>query len=266
MNVKPHDLTAVSSTKLRSTVLEKMVAAVERAELRHQPCDHIVMDHIFDPATYANMLAVLPEARFYHDLMHPDAIRADGRTSTRQRIYLYPEVLRRLPKDQRHFWLPIGQALCSKPLERAFKTKFRDALEGRFGKPIDKISLYPVPILLRDQPGYTISVHADTLTKAITVQYYLPPDDRQKHLGTLFHEANTGPGLNKTVQMPFLPSTGYAFPVVGKKSWHSANRTTETDGERVTMMVTYYVTERPYDWLRHRLRHVMLAIGLHPQR
>jgi hypothetical protein len=254
MNVSEKDFSAVSVAELRQKVRSEMVDAVDRAELRHAPCDHIAMDHVFDPATYANMLAYMPDPRFYHDLMHKDAVRADGRSSTRQRLYLYPEVLRRLPAEQRRFWLPVGQALCSKELELAFKDKFRDALEGRFGKKAEDISLYPVPILLRDQPGYKISIHADTLTKAITVQYYLPSGDAQKHLGTLFHEDLEGPGAERTVQMPFLPASGYAFPVVDKKSWHSARTTTESDGERL------------YDWLRHRLRRVMLSAGMHPKR
>lgn len=255
-----------ASVAIRTLIRDSMVEAVRRADLRHQPCDHITMENVFDPSTYERILAALPERRFYHDLMHDDAVRSDGKTSNRLRIYLYPEVLQRLPEDQRRFWLPVGQALCSKQLERAFRDKFRGALEGRFGKPVEKIKLYPVPILLRDQPGYRISIHADKPTKAITVQYYLPADERQKHLGTLFHEAESGPGASQTVQMPFLPASGYAFPVVEKKSWHSANRTTEADGERVTMMVTYYVTEHPLDWIRHRLRRVMLRVGLNPSR
>ena len=31
----------------------------------------------------------------------------------------------------------------------------------------------------------------------------------------------------QTTQMPFMPATGYAFPVSLTKSWHSAAQTTE---------------------------------------
>ena len=162
--------------------------------------------------------------------------------------------------------MPIARALCSTQLEQAFKRKFRAALEERFGKPAEQIGMYPIPILLRDQPGYKISIHSDVATKAITVQYYLPADESQRDIGTIFHESNMGAGAKNTTQMPFLPSSGYAFPVSLTKSWHSAAETTQEDGERVTMMVTYYVADSPLTWLKYRLRRLLLRIGIHPER
>ena len=247
------------------SVEKQLVAAADRAELRHKPCDHIYMEQVLDPDTYSELLAALPDRRFYHDLRHRDALRKDG-SSTRLRMYLYPELLRRLPKEEKRLWLPIARALCSSELELAFKRKFRSTLEERFRKPVERIGLYPIPILLRDQPGYKISVHSDVPTKAITVQYYLPADDRQRHVGTLFHESDKGAGAKRTTQMPFLPSSGYAFPVSLTKSWHSAAETTEADGERVTMMVTYYVADTPLTWLKYRLRRALLWVGWHPER
>lgn len=249
----------------RASVEEQFVAAAGRAELRRKPFDHIYMENVLAPETYAALLAAMPEKRFYHDLRHRDAVREDG-SSTRLRMYLYPELLWGLPAELRRVWLPIARALCSSALENAFKNKFRSALEARFGKPAEKIGLYPIPILLRDQPGYKISIHSDVPTKAITVQFYLPADESQRHIGTIFHESDTGAGAKKTTQMPFLPSSGYAFPVTQTKSWHSAAETTQTDGERVTMMVTYYVADSPLTWLKYRLRRALLRIGWHPER
>ena len=157
----------------------EFVAAVDRSELRHEPFDHIYMEGLFDPASYAALLAAMPDRRFYHDLRHRDALRKDG-SSTRLRMYLYPELMRRCRPSSASVWLPVARALCSKALENAFKRKFRAALEERFGKPAEKIGVYPIPILLRDQPGYKISVHSDVPTKAITVQFYLPKDNEQR--------------------------------------------------------------------------------------
>jgi hypothetical protein len=223
------------------------------------------MEGLFDPKSYAALLSAMPDRRFYHDLRHRDALREDG-SSTRLRMYLYPELVRRLPPAQRKVWLPVAEALCSKALEDAFKDKFRTSLEKRFGKPAEKIGVYPVPILLRDQPGYKISVHSDVPTKAITVQFYLPKDEKQRGIGTIFHEGDRGAKAKKTTQMPFMPATGYAFPVSLTESWHSAAETTEADGERVSMMVTYYVADNPKTWLKYRLRRVLNFFGWHPER
>ena len=248
-----------------ASVQSALVAAVNRSELRHKPFDHIYMEGVFDPSSYAALLAAMPERRFYHDLRHRDALRKDG-SSTRLRMYLYPERLLGLPAEQRRIWLPIARALCSKELEIAFKRKFRAVLEERFSKPAEEIGVYPIPILLRDQPGYKISVHSDVATKAVTVQFYLPRDESQRGIGTIFHEGDTGEAADKTTQMPFLPASGYAFPVSLTKSWHSAAQTTEADGERVTMMVTYYVADRPVTWLKYRVRRFLLNFGWHPER
>lgn len=243
----------------------EFVQAVERSELRHQPFDHIYMEEVLDRESYAALLAAMPDRRSYHDLRHRDALRKDG-TSTRLRMYLYPELLWRLPAEQRRVWLPIARALCSKALENAFKDKFRATLEQRFGKPAEKVGLYPIPILLRDQPGYRIGIHSDVATKAITVQYYLPSNGSQRNIGTIFHEGETGPEAEKTTQMPFMPATGYAFPVSLTKSWHSAASTTDKDGERVSMMITYYVADNPRTWLKYRLRRILNSFGWHPER
>jgi len=243
---------------------DSFVSAVERSELRTQPFEHIYMENVFDPQVYVELLAAMPDRRFYHELSHVDALRPDG-TSTRLRLYLYPEFLKRLPAEQRKIWVPIGRALCSDELQSAFKRKFRAALELRFGKPVERLKLYPVPILLRDQPGYRIGIHSDRPTKGITVQYYLPRDDTQRDVGTIFHEGESGEAASRTTQMAFMPASGYAFPVTQTKSWHSAARTTEEDGERVSMMVTYYVDEG-FGWrLNNRLRRAGLRVGIRPR-
>lgn len=245
------------------SVERSLVAAVERSALRKAPFDHIYMEQVLPPDEYQAVIAALPERRFFHELSHLDAMRADG-TSTRLRLYLYPELLKKLPEAQRRVWMPIGEAFCSRRLREAFKVKFRDVLETRFRKPIGRIGIYPIPVLLRDQPGYRIGIHADVLTKAITAQFYLPANNWQRHIGTIFHEGERGEAARKIVQMPFLPATGYAFPVSLEESWHSAATTTEEDGERVSMMVTYYITDSAFTWLKYRLRRVALRFGIRP--
>jgi hypothetical protein len=245
-----------------STVEQQLVAAVERADLRTQPFDYIYMENVVDADTYRRLLDLLPERQFYHELKHEDAIRKDG-SSTRLRMYLYPELLRHLPDQQRNAWMPIAEALCSPALEEAFKRKFRRALEERFRKPVERIGVFPVPILLRDDPGYRIGIHSDVKRKAITVQFYLPRDDSQRHIGTIFHQSNEGAGAERTTKMPFIPASGYAFPVSLTKSWHSAATTTEGDGERVSMMVTYYVADSPARRLYWKALRALLSLGIH---
>ena len=246
------------------SVGQRLVEAVERSSLRQHPFDYVYLEELFAPDAYRRMLSELPAPAQFHQLVHRDALRPDG-SSTRLRMYLYPELLKQLPKNQRDVWVPVAEALCAPELESAFKAKFRSALEQRFNKPVEQVRFYPIPILLRDQPGYRIGIHADVPSKAITVQFYLPPDEAQRHIGTIFHEGREGDAAGRTTQMPFMPATGYAFPVSATKSWHSAAQTTANDGERVSMMLTYYVAEEPLRLLKFRLRRSALRFGIHPR-
>jgi hypothetical protein len=241
-----------------------LAKAVDRALLRDAPFDHITLAEAFPPAFYRAMLAQLPAATAFHSLRHHDALRPDG-SSTRQRLYLYPESLFRLPAAQRRIWGEVAAALCAPALQLAFKRKFRAALEDRFQQPAERIPLYPVPILVRDLPGYRIGIHADALIKAITVQFYLPADMSQRNLGTVFHTSPKADETDRPVTMPFLPASGYAFAVRRKESWHSLPRTTEADGERRSIMLTYYVDQAPRIKVRRRLQRLGILLGRNPR-
>ncbi len=242
-----------------------LVGGVERSTLETAPFTHSYIEHVFPAEYYQRLLDLLPATHRYHELRHRDAMQADGH-SARRKFYLFPEHIRRLPDEQRSLWLDLSRALRSRALQDAFKRQFRAVLERRFGRSIDRLSFYPVPILLRDFPGYRIGVHGDSLSKAITVQFYLPRDESQAHLGTVLHEDRSGPGALRTRRLPFRPATGYAFPVVYHESWHSVVQTGPADGERNSIMLTYYVQPPPLDWLFERIKRcsVFVAYGLRP--
>ncbi len=230
-----------------------LVARIRATPLQTAPFHHIYMEHVFPPADYHRMLDQLPETRRYREFRHQDAMQPDGH-SARRKFYLFPEQIMRLPVRQRAVWQELSRVLRSHELQEAFKAKFQVALERRFRRPIDELSFYPVPILLRDFPGYRIGIHGDSLSKAITVQFYLPPDDAQSTVGTIFHDGRTGEAALRTRSLPFRPAAGYAFPVVYHESWHSVARTSPADGQRDSLMLTYYVQDSARRWLLPRLK------------
>ena len=116
----------------------------------------------------------------------------------------------------------VGRALCSEPVKQAFIRRLAPGLSKRFGADFAKVGMYPIPILTRDIPGYLITPHTDTRWKGITVQLYLPNDDANTDIGTIFHEKLADGSMPKRAQMRFAPNTGYAF-AVGTDTWHSAD-------------------------------------------
>jgi len=242
-----------------------LAARIDATPADERPFLHLYLEEVFPPAYYRRLLELLPETRRYRELTHRDAMQADGH-SARRKLYLYPEQVMLLPARQRALWGELSRMLRSREVQEAFKRKFRVALEGRFGRPIERLSFYPVPMLLRDLRGYRIGIHGDSLSKAITVQFYLPRDERQAHLGTILHEGRDGEGASRTKALGFRPATGYAFPVVYHESWHSVARTSDEDGERNTLMLTYYVQDGVVGWLLQRLKRFwgFLAYAVRP--
>lgn len=63
--------------------------------------------------------------------------------------------------------------------------------------------------------------------------------------------------------MQFLPATGYAFAVRKKESWHSAPKTSAVDGERRSIMLTYYVDKG--QMAKRRLQRLGIFFGKFPR-
>jgi len=233
---------------------------VAASPLRANPFPHIYIEEAFAPDYYRRLLAHLPDLTRYLELRHREALQPDGRSARRQ-FHLYPEHIMRLPAEPRTFWSELSRVLRSRELQDAFKRKFQAAIEQRFRKGVERLTFYPVPLLLRDLPGYRIGIHGDARSKAITVQFYLPRDESQAHLGTVLHEGRDEPAGLRSTRLGFRPATGYAFPVIRHTSWHSVPQTQPADGERNSLMLTYYVQEHLSEWMVQHAKRALLFVA-----
>jgi len=229
-----------------------IAASVDAAPRFDAPFTHLALGSIFPDDVYAAMLANMPEASDYRP-MHgrsKDRDLVQG-APTRVKIDLFPEYIRHLPPQQRAVWDIVGRALCSRAVKGAFMRRLAPALERRFGRGYATTGMFPIPILTRDIPGYSITPHTDTRWKGITVQLYLPPDLSTLHIGTIFHEKLADGTMPKRKQMPFAPNSGYAF-AVGEDSWHSADPVGPEVTTRDSILLTYFVDAGALRFLRNR--------------
>ena len=231
---------------------EFIAQSIDGARAVEKPFYHLEFDRVFPDDIYAQILALMPESRDYrpmhgrskgHDL--------DDGTHTRVKIDLFPEYIRNLPAEKRAFWDVVGRALCSEPVKQAFIRRLAPGLSKRFGKDFAQVGMYPIPILTRDIPGYLITPHTDTRWKGITVQLYLPKDDANTDIGTIFHEKLADGSMPKKAQMRFAPNTGYAF-AVGDDTWHSADAVHSRVKSRDSILLTYFVDAGLLKILRNR--------------
>lgn len=250
------DQTTTLSTYDRRRAVERLsefiAQSIDGARAVETPFFHLQFDRVFPDDVYAQILALKPESRDYrpmhgrskgHDL--------DDGTHTRVKIDLFPEYIRNLPAEKRSLWDVIGRALCSEKVKQAFIRRLAPGLAKRFGAGFAKVGMYPIPILTRDIPGYLIPPHTDTKWKGITVQLYLPADDANTDIGTIFHERLPDGSMLKVTQMRFAPNSGYAF-AVGTDTWHSADPVHNRVKTRDSILLTYFVDQGLLKVLRNR--------------
>ena len=233
-----------------------LVESIEQARASEVPFYHLEFDRVFPPDIYAAMLRAMPESNDYRALPGRNNVNIlDDGSSTRVKIDLFPEYIRNMPEEKREVWDTVGRALCSQEVKEAFVRRLAPGLKRRFGVSYADVGMFPIPILTRDVPKYKITPHTDTKWKGITVQFYLPPDDTTKHIGTIFHERKPDGSMPKVVKMPFSPNTGYAF-AVGDNTWHSADPVGPEVKTRDSILHTYFVDSGLLHIVRNRGRRV----------
>jgi hypothetical protein len=232
----PHD-----RRRAVAQLAEFVARSVDGARAVEKPFHHLEFDRVFPDDIYAEILRLMPETSDYRP-MHGQSktYHLNDGVQTRVKIDLFPEYIRTLPPEKRAFWNVIGSALCTEPVKQAFIRRLAPGLSTRFGAEFAKVGMYPIPILTRDIPGYQVPPHTDSRWKGITVQLYLPKDDANTDIGTIFHEKLPDGSMPKKAQMRFAPNSGYAF-AVGEDTWHSADPVHNRVKTRDTILLTYFV-------------------------
>jgi hypothetical protein len=236
---------------------EFVAESVGKAREGLSPFYHLQFGRVFPPDFYAEMLRTMPDDNDYRPMSGKTKMgssRPDGKP-TRTKIDLFPEYIRHLPAEKLEVWDLVGQALRSEKVKKALIEKLGPGLQKRFGKKFDSVGMYPVPILTRDIPGYRVFKHTDSLWKGITCQLYLPADDSNKNIGTIFHERLPDGRKPRRTQMPFAPNSGYAFAVAAD-TWHSADPVGPEVKTRDSILLTYFVDRGLWRSFRNRSRRI----------
>jgi len=230
------------------------VEAIARASAPTEPFRHLRLANVFPLEVYEAMRAAMPDAAAYRPMSGRarEARRADG-SPTRTKLHLLPEVVRRMPREQREIWSAVGRAMCSATVRDAFIERLAPGLETRFGQGYRSVDFYPIPILTRDVRDYSIGIHPDTRHKAMTIQLYLPRDESISHVGTRFHRRLQGKQYETVCQVPFMPNSGYAF-AVGTDTYHSLDRLGPEVTTRDSILLTYFVDDTVWYKISNRTK------------
>jgi hypothetical protein len=198
-------------------VAEHLTPALELGERFSQPFN-LTLFHPFSPEFYSQILAQLPEDRFYEPLMHRDARRPDG-TSTRMIMSIDKESTDRLPAEQREFWSAFNAIMRSKKVRDAFMRHLEPELTARFKVPLDEIPCQATVRIGRDADGYKISPHPDNANRVYTAQVYLADDESQTEVGTSVYSRESDGSFKFVRRLPFSPNTAFCFARTDS-TWH----------------------------------------------
>lgn len=221
---------------MQQEVLDRLLEKLKHAAIDPKPSDNLYMESVFPPAFYTELLSRMPEDNAYEFIEHPDAVLPDG-TVTRKLFDLSEATIARFHTNDQEFWHELHRILTSKSLLCSILQKFQARIAERYGNnPWPE--MVAVPIFYKDYPGYRISEHTDAPFKVATMQFYLPEDESQIHLGTSFHLRENNRFIDlKTNQ--FKPNSAYAF-VRTDNSWHSVKQLGKHEAVRNTLALTIY--------------------------
>ena len=215
-----------------------IVQAVRAAVAHSRPFPHLRLSDVFGGEDYREVLRLLPPRHAYAELRHKDAKLPDG-TYSRLEFPLTLERMERLDRDRRRFWAGIADALRHPDIAREFAARFAELGCSSLPPPPETGSVLRMS-LVRDRPGYSIRPHQDIPSKLLTAQIYLPGDDSGVERGTDFYNRGESGVLELDTTIPYLPNSGYAFPVTDN-SWHGVRTIPAGAPDRDSLMLVWYV-------------------------
>jgi hypothetical protein len=209
--------------------LHHAIKTIKAATIKIDPFDHIYMSDFFPPDLYKELLAQLPDKKFYQNL-GPRDTRLDG-TSTRDVFnILNPGLRHNAGIDETSLWHEVAEGLSSNMIAVALFEKFALALAARFGISANAAGSLAYEILelrlLRDTVDYKLLPHTDSSKKLITLQAYLASPGDDPRLGTSLYEMSMDGPLQSFVEvtrLEFLPNSAYAF-AISANSWHGREK------------------------------------------
>ncbi len=205
-------------------ITDDFVAGVERARRATAGFQAFTFSP-FHWMTLIRMASLLPALEYYRPMPHPDS-------TVDQRARRFGLPLNASTIGLHHpFWDEVAAAMKSDPVRQAFAAKLE----------MDPADLgHPAVALIRDLPGYQISIHPDSQHKIATVQIYLASHTDSPHIGVRLYRQSAPRGeFVETAAIPYLPGSGYFFRR-SDASWHGVSATSEQDGDRNSLMLVYF--------------------------
>lgn len=220
---------------------------VGNAPLSMFPFPHFFLQDVFPKDFYQQIQDNLPDP----EVMVP--IEEVGRVKGYKERFILDiggEQLKGLPDSKRRFWEQFQGWLVGGRFGALLFNKFAPFIEERYqGQP--KPEFYDESLLVQDITNYQLGPHTDTPRKVITLLFYLPKDESQRHLGTCIYvpkdpnfQCQGGPQhsydrFELLQAMPFLPNSLFCF-LKTHNSFHGVEPVADSNCRRWLLLYDIY--------------------------
>ncbi len=155
-----------------------------------------------------------------------------------------------LPQARQAFWTGMAGWLLSGTFSSLLMRKFQPFIDQRFPDK-SKVEFYEEALLVQDTTNYKLGPHTDAFRKVVTLLFYLPPDESQRHLGTSMYLPNdpafTCPRgvhysrdkFSRLHTNPFMPNSLFAF-FKTDNSFHGVEPVADADCRRWLLLYDIY--------------------------
>lgn len=210
------------------------------------PFPHFYLPEVFPADFYQELQRNMPDP----DAMSPiEQVRPVKGYKERFVLGFEDKHLATLPEPKRRFWIDFRGWLSGGMFSSLVLEKFQPFIEERFSG--QTVQFNDEMLLVQDISNYKLGPHTDSQRKVVTMLFYLPPDESQKHLGTSIYVPNDlefrcpgGPhhererfSLLHTV--PFMPNSMFAFAKTDN-SFHGVEPVADPDTRRWLLLYDIY--------------------------
>jgi hypothetical protein len=231
---------------MSSSVDLHLAYKVGNAEFNMFPYPHFFVPEVFPADFYRQLQAALPASS---DMLPISQVRPVKGYDERFVLDLGGKQLESLPEAKRRFWQEVHKWLVRGRFAQVVLNKFGQFVNQRFSD--GRVALYDEALLVQDTTHYKLGPHTDATRKVITLLFYLPRDESQRHLGTSIYvpkdpnfRCHGGPhypheGFDRVWTMPFVPNALFAF-FKTDNSFHGVEPIADPDCKRWLLLYDIY--------------------------
>ncbi len=216
-----------------SAAKDYTLARIKAAAIRREPFPHVLIEEIFPPDFYAEMMQRKMPDSCYTPLVETGRV---GGGYSAARLCFMPDRAEAAGQDSDNaqFWSEFIATYQDNVFLKAWLALFEpDIMKRVFEEPErfpiekGKIEVGGEMFLMRDKQTYGLKPHMDSALKAISALFYLPADDSGVMMGTSLYvpdsvdaivergsHAKSGRHFVHVATIPYKPNTVFAFPNV----------------------------------------------------